>query len=253
MNYSKITMIKHMKNTTILPLELRKLGLTEKEARVYLAALELGYTSVQNIAKKAQISRPTAYEIIKSLEKKELISRTEEKNKRYFAAQSPDHLLGTLKMRKKELEEKEREFIRIIAVLRAKYYLDDKREIKVYQNKIGLEVLLDDFLTTHSKEIYVLATEEKTWPKKQRDKAYQKIKKRLGKINVKELSLAKNTSSLAFLERKPFKQSFFRFKGVVIIYDKIIILPPLKNYLLIDNKEVIDLIKSFFLLVWKSA
>ena len=229
------------------------MGLTEKEARVYLAALELGYTSVQNIAKKAQISRPTAYKIIKSLEKKELISRTEEKNKRYFAAQSPDHLLGILKMRKKELEEKEREFIRIIAVLRAKYYLDDKREIKVYQNKIGLEVLLDDFLTTHSKEIYVLAIDEKIWPEKQRDKTYQKIKKRLGKIKVKELSLAKNTSPFVYLERKHFKQSSFRFKGIIIIYDKIIILPPLKNYLLIDNKEVIDLIKSFFLLTWKFA
>jgi len=31
----------------ILPLELRKLGLTDKEVRVYLAALELGYTTVQ--------------------------------------------------------------------------------------------------------------------------------------------------------------------------------------------------------------
>ncbi len=38
-----------------IELELRKLGLTEKEVRVYLAGLELGPSSVQNIAKRAEI------------------------------------------------------------------------------------------------------------------------------------------------------------------------------------------------------
>ena len=45
----------------MLNLELRKLGLKEKEVSVYLAALELGFTSVQNIAKHAGLSRPTVY------------------------------------------------------------------------------------------------------------------------------------------------------------------------------------------------
>ena len=34
-----------------IELELRKLGLTEKEVKVYLAGLELGPNSVQNLAK----------------------------------------------------------------------------------------------------------------------------------------------------------------------------------------------------------
>jgi sugar-specific transcriptional regulator TrmB len=241
-----------MNKVEILPLEMRKLGLTEKEVRVYLAALELGYTSVQEIAQKAQISRPTAYEIIKSLEKKELITQSKEKGRRYFTAQSPDNLLGILKRQKKELEEKEREFIRIIAALRTKYYLSDKRGIKVYQGKSGLEILFDDFLTTHSKEIYVLAADNKIWPISQRENAYQKIKKRLGKIQVKELSLVKKKSPLPYLERKLFDQNSFRFKGIVIIYDKVIIFPSQKTGLLIENKTVINLIKSFFLLIWKA-
>jgi len=41
-----------------IELELRKLGLTEKEVRVYLVGLELGPVSVQDIAKVAQIARP---------------------------------------------------------------------------------------------------------------------------------------------------------------------------------------------------
>ncbi len=235
----------------ILPLELRKLGLAEKEVRVYLAALELGYTSVQEIAQKAQISRPTAYEIIESLEKKGLITQSKEKGKRYFAAQSPDHLLGILKRQKKELEEKEREFLRVIAALRTKYYLNDKKEIKVYSGKSGLEILLDDFLTTHSKEIYVLASDNKIWPSSQRESTYQKIKKRLGKIQVKELSPVKKKSPFPYLERKSPKQISSPFKETVIIYDKVIILTSQKTGLLIENKVVINLIKSFFLLIWK--
>ena len=56
----------------ILPLELRKLGLKEKEARMYLTGLELGATSIQNLAKKAEVTRPTAYEIVRVLREKEL-------------------------------------------------------------------------------------------------------------------------------------------------------------------------------------
>ena len=238
-----------MKELEILPLELRKLGLTEKEARVYLAALELGYTSVQKIAKKAQISRPTAYEIIKSLEKKELINQSKEKGKRYFAAQSPDRLLGIFKRQKKELKEKEREFIRIIASLRDKFYLKDKKEIKVFQGKTGLEVLLDDFLTSPAKEIYILAGDNKIWPSSQRETAYHKIKKRLGKIQIKELSNIKKKSSSAYLERKFFDQG--SLKETLIIYDKVIILSSQKTGLLIENKIVIDLIKSLFRFIWE--
>jgi len=222
-----------MKEIEILPLELRKLGLTEKEAMVYLAALKLGYTSVQEIAKKAQISRPTAYGVIKALENKELISQSREKGKRYFTAQSPDHLLGILKRQKKELKEKEREFIRIIAALRDKYYLNDKREIKIYQGKAGLEILFDDFLTSPARKIYLLAGDNKIWPISQRRAAYKKIKKRLGQIEIKEL-VGKVT-----------------LRETIIIYDKVIILTPEKTGMLIENKVMINLIKSLFLFICK--
>jgi len=211
----------------MLPLELRKLGLTEKEVRVYLATLELGYTSVQNIALEAKISRPTAYEIIKSLKDKGLISKSKDKTKNYFMAESPDKLLGLLKRARKEIEEKEREFIRVIATLREKYYLGDKRDIKTYKGKTGLEILFNDFLTTQSKEIYVLVSNEKIWPNKSRKAIYQKIIKRLGQVKI--------------LEKKSTN-----FNGIAIIYDKVIILTEKSSGILIENKTIINLIKSLF-------
>ena len=112
----------------ILNLELRKLGLKEKEVAVWLTALETGFDSAQNIARKAGVSRPTAYEIIKSLIKRGLMKEIKRKGiirgeKNYFTAESPDALLRVLRVQKKEIEEKEREFIRIISALQSKYYL----------------------------------------------------------------------------------------------------------------------------------
>ena len=74
---------------TQIPMELRKLGLKEKEVRIYLAGLELGPNTVQNIAQKAGVTRPTCYEIIQSLEERGLFSQEQRGKKRYFAAQSP--------------------------------------------------------------------------------------------------------------------------------------------------------------------
>ena len=84
-----------------MELELRKLGLTEKEVRVYLAGLELGPSSVQKIAEMAKITRPTSYEIIKKLEQKGLFAKTTQNKKRHFSAQSPEKNFGNFESSKK--------------------------------------------------------------------------------------------------------------------------------------------------------
>lgn len=237
----------------MLPLELRKLGLKEKEVDVYLAALELGYSSVQKIAQQAGISRPTTYEIIKTLEKKGFITESKQKGKRYFSTESPDRLLGILRMQKREIEEKEREFIRIIAALRAKYYLAEQGEIKIYQGKDGLGVLDDDFLCTQAKEIYVLSSQGNSRLMQKREKSYQKIKKRLGQIQIKELYSVKikKGSKIPYLERKYFRGTPSNFQGTLIIYDKVIFLPSKKpTGFLIENETIVNLIKSLFLAIW---
>ena len=72
--------------------ELNYLGLNEKEAKVYLAALELGKSSVQNIAKKADVNRATTYVVIEALIKRGLMSSANENKKQYFIAEAPEKL-----------------------------------------------------------------------------------------------------------------------------------------------------------------
>ncbi len=155
----------------MINLELRKLGLKEKEVNVYLAALELGFSSVQNIAKKAVISRPTAYEIIKELIGKGLMREvrrrgTTQGERTFFAAESPDNLLGLLRVQKREIEEKEREFVRIISALRAKYNIAGQSEIREFEGKNEIKFLLDDFSQSQTGNIYFIGADQnilKSW------------------------------------------------------------------------------------------
>ena len=71
---------------------LKKFGLNEKEAKIYLASLELGYATVQQIANQAEINRATTYVILESLIKKGLATHLTKGKKRYFTAEPPERL-----------------------------------------------------------------------------------------------------------------------------------------------------------------
>jgi len=194
--------------TPPLELELRKLGLTEKEVKVYLTGLELGPASVQNIAVKANLTRPTTYEIIKKLEEKKLFVETGKKGKRHFSAQSPERILGILKTQKREIEEKEREFIRIISALEARYS-KEKEGIEVFKGKEGFKTLEEIISFSSVPEITIINFSKLPIAKQTLKKIFQAIKKRLGKIEIKEITMKNN--------------------GSFIIFDKIIFFPPGKQ------------------------
>lgn len=72
-------------------------GFSEKEASVYLAMLELGPASVQDIAQKANVNRATTYVMVESLKQRGLLSSVERDKKLLFTAESPAHLVSLLR------------------------------------------------------------------------------------------------------------------------------------------------------------
>ncbi|EKD58879.1 MAG: transcriptional regulator, TrmB [uncultured bacterium] len=85
--------------------ELQNIGLNDKEARIYLACLELGPTNIQNIASKADIKRSTVYEILESLKGKGLMHTTTKGKRKQYLAAEPENLLATIKEKEKALKE----------------------------------------------------------------------------------------------------------------------------------------------------
>ncbi len=119
--------------------ELQNIGLSDKEAKVYLANLELGQSSVQNIAKKAGVNRATTYVILNSLIKKGLCSTFEQDKKTLYVASDPNLLEGVFEVQKKELEEKQRYFQTIVPQLNLiNNRQTDKPKVKFFEGKQGL-------------------------------------------------------------------------------------------------------------------
>lgn len=82
---------------------LRNIGLSEKESAIYLALLELGPSTVSEVASHAEIKRPTAYFVIEDLLKRGLIAQAGGQVKR-FIAERPEKIIAQEQRRLKQLE-----------------------------------------------------------------------------------------------------------------------------------------------------
>lgn len=120
--------------------QLKNLGLSDKEAKVYLASLELEPSGVQTIAHKAGVNRATAYNNIRGLIKKGLISSFVRNKKKFFSAESPERLLSFVRVQEKEIKEKEREFKTILAELKdIEKLAKEKSRVRFFEGKEGIE------------------------------------------------------------------------------------------------------------------
>ena len=119
---------------------LEKLGLSEKEAKVYLALLGMGQTTVQAIAKKAGVVRPTTYVILETLSKKGLATTVEKNGKVYFAAEPPDQLKQFLAQQEREIEHKVEELKRALPEFQSVFALSgDRPTMRFYEGKDGVD------------------------------------------------------------------------------------------------------------------
>ncbi len=80
------------------------IGLTEKEASVYLASLSLGSSTILKLAEATSLKRTTVYSVIETLKQRGLMSIELSGWKRRFTAADPQSLSLTLKQREREFE-----------------------------------------------------------------------------------------------------------------------------------------------------
>src|SRR5271169_2125521 len=109
--------------------ELQDMGLLEKEARVYLAALELGRTTAEKLALHAKVNRSTTYVQLESLMKKGLMSTYEEGKKTYFAPESPELLKRFLVKQKEEIGSKEKDLTNFLPELLRQFQSAGERPV----------------------------------------------------------------------------------------------------------------------------
>ncbi|MFH1430087.1 MAG: helix-turn-helix domain-containing protein [Candidatus Uhrbacteria bacterium] len=137
--------------------EIQKLGLSEKETKVYLSSLELGPQPVQDIARKAGVNRATTYVMIENLAQRGLMSSFERGKKRLFSAEAPDRLLSLLRVQVEELREREREFSQVLPELRAILASAGERpRVRFFEGSEGVRAIREEILATEATDLWAV-------------------------------------------------------------------------------------------------
>lgn len=127
---------------------LGQLGLSEKEAEIYLASLYMGPASVLSLSKAVNIHRPLLYKFIGGMTDKGLVKVTVEGKRKLYYVVEPKQLLDQLKKKEELLKE-------ALPDLAALSYLGRKKpRITYYEGRERVQELLATQNQAKYKEIY---------------------------------------------------------------------------------------------------
>src|SRR3989344_9503766 len=133
---------------------LEEIGLTKKEAEIYLALIDLGPSLAGNISRRTGIHRRNVYDATDRLIKKGLIGYIKKNNRRYFEAVSPERLLELLKERQDAISS-------VIPDIQKRYSSSkETQETNFYKGINGLKTVFEDQIDV-GKEVMVLGAHEK--------------------------------------------------------------------------------------------
>ena len=242
--------------------ELQDMGLLEKEAKVYLASLEIGRATADQLAKQSKIVRSTTYVQLESLMKKGLVSTYEEGKKTYFAPESPEYLKRLLELKKSEFEAKEKELGDFLPELLRKFEGAGERPVvRFFDGKSGIISLREETLKTKEKKLYVISSNDALaglFSMEERD-AFSKRRSEKG-ILTKLLYTKKegklSEEPMGGTERAYVSPEKLPLATDMVIFDECIGIMALKGKLLgvlIQSKEVHDSMLSIFNFLWEHA
>jgi sugar-specific transcriptional regulator TrmB len=134
--------------------ELQAVGFSEKQAKVYVACLELGPSPVQKIAQRAGLVRPTAYVIVDELKGRGLIQEVVMKKKKMFSAVDPENVFALLRKEQTEHESKIKKFQSVIAGFRnSQRHTTNYPKIVLYEGYEGIERMRESVTTLSTSSI----------------------------------------------------------------------------------------------------
>ncbi len=239
-------------------------GLTEKEAQVYTALLELEIASVNEIAKSTGINRSSTYVIIESLKRQGLVSVSDDKKIQQFIATTPDVFLRLIDESSLEQEKLREKMHKVVPELKALYRgTKEKPRVRVYEGKQGLINAFEDTLQTKEKKIRVSSsgtTLFKVLPNYL--PMYIKLRREKG---IKMYSIHPDDKAGRILVNIPptnfdspllIPKRNYPFPADLAIYDDKIAYMSLEGKgiaIVIESKEMADVMKSVFDLAFEEA
>jgi len=231
---------------------IKQLGLSDNEAKVYVASLELGQATVQELGKKAKVKRTTVYTTIEGLKEKGLLAETKKGKKTLFIAQNPEALLAISEKRLAEIK-------KVLPELKSIYNAGDKEKpkLKFFEGKEGYLAVYKNILKENPKELLAISSYE-SWLKHvdlefEEKWTQQRIKQGmfLRWLDFKTKATAKRAKEgKKGLREIRFLPDKFAFSSTIFIYEGKIGLMSgkAKDFMavIIENQEFYQTFKQFF-------
>lgn len=241
--------------------DLAKFGLSDKEAKIYMALLEKGPSTVTEISKKAKITRTNGYHILNSLIIKGLISTYEEKAKMVFTAEPPERIIVMLEEKLKEIEENIQCAKKILPEFKAIYRNPTgKLKVKFYEGVEGIISAYEDTLTSKSTILGYASVEQQHSFMPGYFPEYYERRTRRG-IPVKAiLAYTEESFRIKNMDRAHLRVSQivplkFQISPEINIYDDKVAIMSLKEKFgaIIESRDVADACRKLFELAYEQA
>ncbi len=248
--------------------ELKKIGLTDKEAAVYIACLALGPSPVQALARKSKVVRATTYVILEALEKQGLVTEYKEGKKTLFSAEPPRQLMRLLEKEQEVVAVKRHELENLLPELQMIIKASGgKPQVRYFEGLEGLRAMRQEMVMySQSGDVWHNFT-----PRDHLDAVFGKddllyAKQRIAKnIHSKTIFSTKSKKlqqeflampDAHFSERRSIApESFLSTSGMTIFRDRIAIgsFSGKIGGVIVENQSMADMMRSLFELAWLSA
>ncbi len=241
--------------------ELVNVGLSDKEAGVYISLLSLGHGTVSEISRRANINRTTGYDILDNLVTKGLVSISGKEPKQEYSAESPENLSRFISEEIKRKHEALKKVEEIIPELNSMHNVAGRPRVRFYEGTEGLIQVYEDTLTSHE-PIRAYATVDDMhsalpnyFPKyyKRRSGAGIAIRAIIPNTPIGHERKMKDVDELRESALVPTEK--FYFSPEINIYDNKVMIASWREKLgiIIESTEIADAMKKIYELAWAEA
>ncbi len=232
---------------------LQEIGLSNTEAKVYLALLDLGSALAGEITKKSEVNRTNVYDALERLIEKGLVTYIISANRKMFESVSPERLQEILK-------EKQERLSSVMQELQLKFKTSKaKEEATIFKGKKGIKSIFEDILKEKS-DLYAYGAESRfadIFPAYQKhwNDERAKLGIRVKMIYNEQVRERKKEEKLRLLSMR-FLPKHYKFPSMIMMYgDKVvtIVWTELPFGFMIKSKEAVQSNMNFFNILWDIA
>lgn len=231
-------------------------GLSESEAKTYLASLQIGTAPANILVSRVKFSRPATYAAIEALIKKGLLSSQKRGKRRFYTAEPPERLVSYAESQAKLFNDKIKDLAALVQDL--KYIQHGERPtVRFYEGLEGLKSILQEIVSDKPEVTLEIANMD----------AVSAVLSPTERQAVQKILIKNKSRGRAFLSGEVAKvrpgvkvrilpKDSFSFFGDLVIFGDKIAMVTFKDKIIgavVENKILADTWRVLFELAWKGA